>query len=160
MKSPRMLFSTLVALLLAALLSGCGQNSTPTGVNPLDDTAPAAPSQIGKLDDTATPCGWLTWEASTSANVATYEIYQYSPDPAQEDAYVLVGLTDVGTTRYPLPAVSESQTAYFRLRAVSTAGVRSPWSATAGISLYMYGGTDASRDPAAEPPLVRPPAQP
>jgi hypothetical protein len=155
-----MLFPTLVALTLAALLSGCGQNSTLTGVTPLDETAPAAPSQIAKLDDTATPCGWLSWQASASANVATYEVYQYSPDPTREDAYVLVGLTDVGTTQYALPSVSGPQTLYYRLRAVSTAGVRSPWSATANINVYTYGGSDDMRDPAADPPMVRPPVHP
>jgi hypothetical protein len=151
-----MLFTTLVALSLAALLSGCGQNSTPTGVTPLDETTPAAPLAIGKLDDTATPCGWLTWQPSPSANVASYEIYQYSPDPTREDSYVLVGLTDVGTTRYPLPSVASPQTDYYRLRAVSTTGVRSPWSATADITVYPYGGGNDVRDPSGDPPLQRP----
>jgi hypothetical protein len=157
-KSSRMLFPTLVALSLAALLSGCGQTSTPTGVTALDETAPAAPSQLAKQDDTATPSGWLTWEPSTSANVASYEIYQYSPDPSREDAYLLVGQTDAATTRYALPVTSTPLTVYYRLRAVSTAGIRSPSSATGGIVVYTYsyGGEDGVDEPGADLPLRRP----
>jgi hypothetical protein len=158
-KISRMMLSTLVALTLAALLSGCGQNSTPTGVTPLDETAPAAPSQIVKVDDSATPSGWLSWEPSVSANVATYEVYQYSPDPSREEAYVLVGQTDAAVTRYELPVTAQVQTVYYRLRAVSTAGIHSPWSATADVSVLSYGSTDPD-DPSSELPLVRPRVQP
>lgn len=144
MKSSRMLFPTLVALSLAVLLSGCGQNSTPTGVMALDETAPAAPSQLMKESDPANPNGWLAWEPSTSANVAGYEVYQYSPDPAREDAYLLVGQTDATTTEYALPFSYQSQTVYYRLKAVSTAGIKSSWSATAGIGI---GPNQSNEDP-------------
>jgi hypothetical protein len=149
------MFSTLAALSLAALLSGCGQNSTPTGVTALDETAPAAPSQLLKESDPANPNGLLAWEPSTSANVAGYEVYQYAPDPAREDAYVLVGQTDGTITEYALPFSYQSQTVYYRLKAVSTAGIKSSWSATAGIGI---GPNVSSEDP--QPGDVDPTTQP
>jgi hypothetical protein len=157
----RMLFSTLVALSLAALLSGCGQNSTPTGVTALDETAPAAPSSLTKVDDAATTSGWLAWEPSVTATVAGYEVYQYSPDPSRDDAYLLVGETDASTTRYALPASSEPQTVYYRLKAVSTAGIRSPWSTTAGIVVYSNNGAGEPEPSVDEPlPMKRPAVNP
>lgn len=143
MKS-RMLFSTIVALSLAALLSGCGQNSSPTGVAALDETAPAAPSHLLKETDPTSPNGVLAWEPSTSANVAGYEVYQYSPDPSREDAYLLVGETGANVTEYALPFSYQPQTVYYRLKAVSTAGVQSSWSATAGIGI---GPNQSAEDP-------------
>jgi hypothetical protein len=148
----RMLLSTLVALSLAALLSGCGQNSTPTGVTTLDETAPAAPSALTKVNDAATPSGWLAWEPSVTATVASYEVYQYSPDPSREDAYLLVGQTDASTTRYALPASAEPLTVYYRVKAVSTAGIRSPWSTTADITVYSSNGAGGP-EPGVESPL-------
>lgn len=144
MKSQRMLFPTLVALSLAVLLSGCGQDSAPTGVMTLDETAPAAPSQLMKESDSSNPSGWLAWSPSTSANVGGYEVYQYSPDPSREEAYLLVGQTDATTTEYSLPYSYQSQTVYYRLKAVSTAGIKSAWSATAGIGI---GPNESHEDP-------------
>jgi hypothetical protein len=155
-KSSRMLLSTLVALSLAALLSGCGQNSTPTGVAALDETAPAAPSQLTKESDAANPGGLLAWAPSTSVNVAGYEVSQYSPDPSREDAYLLVGQTEANTTEYALPYSYQSQTVYYRLKAVSTAGVRSPWSATADIAIGPpRAGADDPR-PVEDEPVMKP----
>lgn len=151
MKSRRILFPTLVALSLAALLSGCGQNSTPTGVTTLDQTAPAAPSQLLKESDPTNPSGLLVWEPSTSANVSSYEVYRYSPDPSREDAYVLVGESDATVTQYPLPYSYESQTAYYRLKAVSTAGVKSAWSPTGAIHLGPNTGSDDPQPKDADP---------
>jgi hypothetical protein len=155
-KSSRLLLSTLVALSLAALLSGCGQNTTPTGVTTLDQTAPAAPTGLSKVIETANPSGVLAWQPSTSANVAGYEVYLYSPDPTREEAYALAGQTDAGTTQFPLPFSYDNQTLYYRLKAVSNAGVKSAWSATAAV---VIGPTDTGSDapaPAPNEPLVEP----
>ena len=160
MKPSRLLLSTLVVLSLAALLSGCGQNTTPTGVTTLDETAPAAPTEITKVASDAFPGGILTWQPSTSAGVAGYDVYQYLPDPTREDAYVLVAQTDASTTQYPLPLYYEVQTLYFRVKAVSGAGVKSGWSETAaievGLQVFPDGGTGDAGDDATLPDPVKP----
>jgi len=133
-KSLRHVVPLLVLLTLAAMLSGCGKDSTVTGVNPLDEAPPAAPTQIGTaLNESATTLS-LVWTASTSANVATYEVYQYSPDPSRESAYLLIGRTDAATTHLPL-AISEPARLTYRLRAVSATGVQSEWSEAATINV-------------------------
>jgi hypothetical protein len=134
-KSPRHIVPMLVALALAAVLSGCGKDSTPTGLAPLDQSPPAAPSQITSEMDASTANAVLEWTPSPSANVAGYEVYQYAPSPNRESAYVLVGETDAATTRYNLPWTYERTTLYYRLRAVSATGVKSEWSALTQVTV-------------------------
>lgn len=160
MKSSRLLLSTLVAVSLALVLSGCGQNTTPTGVTALDQTAPAAPTGLIKVTSVTCPYGMLTWQPSTSANVVGYEVYQYLPDPTREDAYVLVGQTDAVTTEFSLPFYYEVQTFYYRVKAISTAGLKSGWSVTAAIPVGpTNSGSDepgAADDEPTTQPVLRP----
>lgn len=156
MKSSRLPFSMLVAVSLALVLSGCGQDTTPTGVTTLDQTAPAAPTGLIKVTSLTCPAGMLTWQPSTSANVVGYEVHQYLPDPTREDAYVLVGQTDAITTEFSLPFSYEVQTFYYRVKAVSNAGLKSGWSATAAIPI---GPTNSGSDEpggAYEEPTIQP----
>jgi hypothetical protein len=133
-KSLRHFVPLLVMLSLAALLSGCGQNSTVTGPNVLDEAPPAPPTQIGTALNESGSALNLVWTASTSANVATYEVYQYAPDPSRENAYVLIGATDAATTQIRL-AVTESERVTYRLRSVSALGTRSEWSTAATLDV-------------------------
>jgi hypothetical protein len=130
----------LVALTLAAVLSGCGKDSTPTGLAPLDQAPPAAPSQITSEVNAASADAVLVWTASPSANVAGYQVYQYSPSPDRESAYVLVAETDAATTRYGLPWTEERTTLCYRLRAVSATGVKSEWSAVVQVTVGPSAG--------------------
>ncbi len=145
MKSPRHIVSILVALTLAAMLSGCGTNSTPTGLDSLDQTAPAAPSQIVADTNVSTSSAALQWTPSASANAAGYEIYQYLPCPENESAYALVGETNAATTHYALPWAPVQTTLYYRLRTVSATGVKSAWSALvqATVGPQLGGGQDS-----------------
>jgi hypothetical protein len=139
-KSPRHLVPMLVALTLVGMLSGCSKNTTPTGLDSaLDQAPPAIPAQIVGEMDTSTGSATIEWTASSSANAATYQIYRYSPDPARENAYVLIGETDAATTNFS-PTVSSLGISYYRLRTTSTTGVQSAWSATIALSLSV--GTD------------------
>jgi predicted phage tail protein len=135
----------LVALTLAVMLGGCSKNTTPTGLDPaLDQAPPAIPAQIVAEKDASAGTASLDWTPSSSASASSYEIYQYSPSPERESAYALVGETDAATTHYTLPLTSQN-TAYYRLRTVSTAGVKSEWSATTQVS--SAGPGSASEDP-------------
>jgi hypothetical protein len=135
-KSSNHVVPMLVALTLAAMLSGCSKNTTPTGPSvpsgpaPLDQSRPATPSQIAADTDASNSSASLEWTASSSANAASYEVYQYLPCPQSESAYVLVGQTDATTTSYSLPWTPRPTTLYYRLRTVSATGVKSDWSTT------------------------------
>jgi len=119
----------LVTLALVGILSGCSKNTTPTGLASLDQTPPAVPSQIAAHTDGTSGSPAIEWTASSSANAAGYEVYQYQPSPENESAYVLVGEIDASTSRYDLPWPGEPTTLYYRLRTVSSTGVKSAWSA-------------------------------
>jgi len=146
-KSPRHIVPMLIALTLTFVLSGCSTHTAPTALdtNPvaiapptLDQAPPALPSQIVSERDGVTGGVALEWTPSSSANVATYEIYLYSPDPTRESAYVLIGEAAAGTTRYNLPLTAIG-TSFYRLRTATTAGMQSEWSpalmVTTGLSV-------------------------
>jgi hypothetical protein len=144
-KSLRHVVPLLVVLTLAAVLSGCSKNSTPTGVAPLDQSPPATPSQIAaNLDDVASTAS-LQWTPSPSANASGYEVYQYLPCPESESSYVLVGSANAATTHYDLPWTSVPTTLYYRLRTVSSTGVKSAWSAPVKVTVGPTPG--GSNDP-------------
>jgi hypothetical protein len=103
------------------LVAGCG-TSNPAGLSsPLDSAAPAAPSNVrAEAHGTSVV---LAWDANAEANVVGYEIYSYSPDPARENAYVLVTTTPVAATEYVLNAGSAAT--WYRVKAVNVDAKRS-----------------------------------
>ena len=148
MKSLRHIVPTLAALVLALVLSGCGKDSTPTSANPVDETPPAAPTQVGLSMDPGTGRPYLDWAPSTSPSVIGYEVYNYAPHPDRDNAYTLAGETDGSTTIYPLPSVSEPTSLYYRVKAVAANGTRSGWSTIALIHLRPWGGSpDGNPEP-------------
>ena len=144
MKSLRHVVPLMVALVLAAGLSGCSKNSTPTGVAPLDQAPPAAPTQISADMDGAEGGPALVWAASASASAAGYEVHQYLPCPESESAYALVGETDAGTTQFTLPRPGSPTTLYYRVCTVSSTGAKSPLSAVVKVTVgpAVGGGDD------------------
>jgi hypothetical protein len=125
-KSPKHVVPMLVALTLAVMLGGCSKNTTPTGLSPaLDQAPPAVPSRIVAEVDASNGSATLDWTPSSSANAASYEIYQYLPSPQNEESYALIGQTDEVTTTFDLPWTSSQTTLYYRLRTVSSTGVKS-----------------------------------
>jgi hypothetical protein len=149
-KSLRHVVTLLITLTLAAMLSGCSKNTTPTGLASLDQAAPAVPSQIVAHTADASGSPTLDWTPSSSANAASYEIYQYSPSPMNENAYVLVGEADAATPQYDMPWPNVRTTLYYRLCTVSSTGVKSalsaPVPATLGGQLPGSGSPDDRRD--------------
>jgi hypothetical protein len=148
-KSPKHVVPMLVALTLAAMLGGCSKNTTPTGIatDPVLDMAPPAiPAQITAETDAATSGAALEWTASSSANAASYEIYQYLPSPKSTNAYALVGQTDAATTTYSLPN-SPQMTRYYRLCTVSSTGVKSELSAFVSVTDFGQSSVGGGSEP-------------
>lgn len=132
------------------MLAGCGNDaSAPTAVNTPGDTAPpSAPIVTGSSYDLAQGTDVLAWTASASVNVAAYEVYMYSPDPARDNSYVLLGETNGNTTTFALPFANAPTSQYFRVKARSTAGTRSAASAAIEVirTAVEHGG-GSGRDP-------------
>jgi hypothetical protein len=145
-KSFRFLVPTLAALTLAAMLTGCGKSSTPTGVTPIDETAPAAPAQVVGTPDLDNGGAVLQWTPSTSPNVSGYEVLQYSPDPGRDNAYLVVGQTDAQTTTYALPGITGRTAIYYRVRSITPSGKRSQWSAVVLVTVDTMGSPSESGD--------------
>jgi hypothetical protein len=144
----------LVALTLAVALSGCGKKSTPMAPAALDEAPPAAPSRLALGVEPDAQTALLSWLPSPSANVAHYQVYQYSPSTDRENAYVLVGQTDAAVQQYVLPYSDADSSPIYRLRAVSGTGVLSDWSA-ASTMVINGSGPEPETDPGDEP-VMRP----
>lgn len=143
--SLRRVLSTVAVFASVAVLAGCSNGDNPTAADiPTDSSAPAAPVVQGTTFNGSADV--LDWNASASANVSGYEIYFYSPSPTRDNSFVLVGTVGANETEFVLPGGSGTE--YFRVRAISSTGVRSASSATATVerSTPMHpGGND--RDP-------------
>ena len=130
--------STLAALALLACvgLYGCGNSSDVTNAaGSLDSTPPPAPEGVSL--NTVPEFNELTWAPSAAADVASYQVYQYQPDPSRDNAYVMVGQTT--TPSLNLGRTSEATDTYYRVRAVDVAGNRSAFSDEANIHLPALG---------------------
>jgi hypothetical protein len=154
--SPKHVVPLVVALALVGVLSGCSKDTIPTGPaarNPaptLDQSPPALPAEITAETDGRSGLAVLHWTPSSSANVASYRIYVYSPDPTRENAYLLAGETNATTTQFVL-RWTETGTPYYRMCANSTAGVQSRWSTPIQLPL----GDAVGGDPSPEGEILR-----
>jgi fibronectin type 3 domain-containing protein len=120
------------------MLSGCGSTAAPTDpVVGLDTTPPPAPTHLTYSHD-AQGNAVLVWDASAAPDVASYDVYVYSPSPDRDSAYLLVS-TDANNN-YVLPTVSTTTETTYRVRAVDTSGNKSAFSASADIITAPAGG--------------------
>lgn len=139
---------------LAAVLAGCGTGSDPVAPNAILDSAPPqAPSGLTQELNTSL-VRVLEWTANSEPDLAGYQIYQYSPDPSRDNAYVLVATVSATTTEWALPIVDDSEITWMRLRALDQSGNRSAESVAAQVILLPESpGQDTPLD---DPNPVRP----
>ncbi len=137
-----------IALALGAVLfvlAGCGKSSSVTSpASSLDTTPPAAPTNVTGAFDESSHRDYLTWTGSASADVAGYEVWQYTTDPALGGTGVLVGRTDAGASTFTVPLTRDDQQAWFRLRAQDEAGNISAYSQAAEHDLHGWDGLGGS----------------
>ncbi|MBI1796753.1 MAG: hypothetical protein HYR74_06855 [Candidatus Eisenbacteria bacterium] len=138
MKPLRWISLPLAGIATMAMLSGCGSTAAPTGLSSgLDTTPPPAPAHVFlSHDEMGRPL--LAWDASSAPDVASYDVYLYSPDPSRDNAYLLVS-TDANNN-YLLPSVSTVTTETFRVRSVDGSGNKSAFSAAAIVQVAPGGG--------------------
>ena len=144
MKYSRIL-ATLATLALAATISGCGNDSSPTAPQTtLDTTPPPAPTALTVAFDSPSGHYLLEWAPSTAADFAKFGVYLYSPDPSRDNAYVLIGQpTD---PRQELPIASTPTTYTLRVKAVDTSGNASAFSAPYATEVQPVLGGDPVED--------------
>jgi hypothetical protein len=145
-KSLRLLYSALVMGALVISLAGCGKSAStvaPSTVS-LDTTPPDAPTNLTGSYDAAGNRDYLNWNASTAADLAGYEVWEYSADPASGATGRLVASADASADGVALPPTSDAGTHWFRVRALDEAGNKSSYSATATHDLHAWTGSTSA----------------
>jgi hypothetical protein len=129
-KSLRFVTLTLAAVALALVLSGCGKSTSPTSsaAPAPDNSPPAAPANLSIHMNSGK--NFLTWDASASANVQTYDVFAYVPDPTRDNAYIQIGETSAPTTSLQLPPAYQTGLQYFKVLASNGGGNNSSFSTT------------------------------
>jgi hypothetical protein len=121
------------SLAMVAMLTGCGADAPTSPSATLDSTPPPAPTALTMTID-ATVSGYLLeWTASSASDVAKYQVFQYSPDPSRDNAYVLVGEATAAQFAADAPASAGTET--FRVKAVDGAGNHSAFSAALAVPM-------------------------
>lgn len=125
------------ALALSALaLAGCGSDSNPAAPTAsLDTTPPPAPTALAMTLDGPSGSYQLGWQPSAAADVASYQVYRYEPDPSRDNAYVL--FAQVSTHSVLIDTPSEATTEVFRVQAVDASGNHSAFSTALTVSLMV-----------------------
>lgn len=139
--------TVLAALALSATmisLAGCGSSSvTKNTLGPtLDTTPPSAPTNIHGDFNLTDNRDYASWDPSASSDVASYQIWQYSTDPASGGVGVLVGTVGSAVSTIMLPEAKSTGTSFIRIRAIDTSSNASAYSPTAPID--MHGSVDGS----------------
>jgi hypothetical protein len=104
------------------LLAGC--STSPDLVGPqstLDSTPPMTPDGLVQLP-AATGLDTLKWNPSASSDVASYEVYQYAPNPASTISYVKLAATPVSQAWFAMPESLGGTSQSFRVRALDANG--------------------------------------
>ena len=142
MKFPRLILISIAALATVAALGGCGNETSPTGVAPsLDTTPPPVPTGLSVWTDAVTGRDFVQWDASAAPDIAGYQVYEYSPSPTRDNAYVLAGDLAASQTSYTMPIVGEDTQMFVRVRAVDGSGNRSALSNSFSVTVHAVDGS-------------------
>lgn len=135
MKKSPLIWIAASALLVA--LAGCGGSSSPVSpTSSLDSAPPSAPTGLTVALNGGARA--LNWAPNAEPDLGSYQVYQYSPSPTRDNAYVLVATVGVGTTQWDLPQVGSEVSTYFKISAVDQTGNRSAQSAPLAVVLLPH----------------------
>lgn len=115
--SLRRVLSAAVLAVSVVAISGCATDNPVSSLSGLDATAPGAPTSLVAEDRAGALV--LAWNASADADVAGYNVYRYSPDPARENAYVKINGALVTGTEFVVTDAG-SDASWYRIKAVDT----------------------------------------
>jgi hypothetical protein len=125
--------------LVPALIVLAGCSTSPDLVGPLstlDTTPPMTPDGLVDVS-AATGLDTLKWNPSPSSDVASYEVYQYAPDPASTISYVKLATTPAKQAWFAMPETFAGTSQSFRVRAVDATG--NPSALSSDITMLLPG---------------------
>lgn len=153
MKSGRSLFMLLLIASSVLVLAGC-KVSDVAGLDPaiLDNTAPPSPSGLSATYAPSTSITMLSWDASAAADVAHYDIYMATGDPAMDGSYVKVAEVSSASTSWSMPQTTTDVVYDCRVKAVDASSNASAFSTTLHTTVASYevvngGGAGGSTNP-------------
>jgi hypothetical protein len=137
--------TAVLALLMSASmfsLTGCfGSSKVTSPINGVvNQTAPAAPTNVHSSFDAAGNRDHLNWDASASANVASYDVYVYDADPSTGATGTLVANVPVGSTDLPMPLVGSAVSQFYGVRSNGSNGLSSAFSVSGNIVRHPFSG--------------------
>jgi hypothetical protein len=142
-----------IAVALAFPLVGCTGASNVAGpASMLDSTPPPTPAGVHATYVPQTGLTTLAWDASAAPDLAHYDIFMASGDPAVDASYVKVATVSSGATQWTLPAGAVDQTYDVRVKAVDSSANASPFSGTVhtdvpSLETIVGGGAGGSTNP-------------
>jgi hypothetical protein len=121
------------------VLAGCkaGEIAAPDATM-LDNTPPPSPSGLAATYVPQTSLTLLSWDASPAADVAHYDIYMATGDPALDGSYVKVARVSSASTSWTMPLTSTDATYDCRVKAVDASSNASAFSATLHANVSAY----------------------
>jgi hypothetical protein len=139
---------SLVASACVFALAGCGKSTSITAANPvLDETPPSPPSTLSSSYLPTVGYDYLYWNASSSASVRDYEVWESASIGGTKTKIATMGLND---DHVVLPAVAANCVRYYSVRAQSNTGTFSAFSAAIGVdrhaSVVLSSGGNGSGD--------------
>ncbi len=153
MKSVRSSFMLLLIASSVLMLAGC-KAADVAGLDPaiLDNTPPPSPSGLSAAYVPQTTITTLSWNASPAADVAHYDIYMATGDPAVDGSYVKVGEVSSASTSWTMPQTSTDTVYDCRVKAVDASSNASAFSTTLHTTVASYevvngGGAGGSTNP-------------
>jgi hypothetical protein len=132
----RLAYLSAAILLATVMVAGCTSDNNPVAAaNFVDNSPPPAPTGISVDFATELNRPVVSWQPSAAPDVAGYDVYQYSPDPSRENAYVKINSAPLTTAEFAVDGVGQDTEAYFRVRAVDQSGNWSAYSSAARVTL-------------------------
>lgn len=126
-------------LAIVLILAGCSTGLDPVAPrSTLDSSPPQAPLGLTTATNSAGN-RILSWTPNSESDLGSYQIYQYSPDPSRDNAYVLAATVGSSAAEWNLPGATEPEVTWLRVRAVDRSGNRSAESAPLQVTLLPPG---------------------
>jgi len=132
-----------LALLLAPfVLVGCGSDKTTSPVTQEDTVAPIAPTAWQPKSEGSTAL--LRWGRNTETDLAGYNVYQYEPNPQNQNSYIVINSQPTSKNSYAVASLTPGMTYYFRATAVDMSGNESGYSQVMAVTIgtVTQGGED------------------
>jgi len=133
MFSKRSTLMVLALLIAPFVLAGCGSDKTTSPAPYQDTVAPMAPTAWQPKSDGST--AQLRWARNTESDLAGYNVYEYEPNPQNQNSYVVLNSEPTAKSSYSVTGLTAGVTYYFRTTAVDVSGNESGYSQVMAVTI-------------------------